>query len=321
MGENQYVLTTTNTVEVGACVHLIVDEKREKQTLSLTKKVPFDIELFAENNQKIRAEFNIFGQKYTVLGQNLLPALNRPLSENELKENFSKSEFFDLNLRVKKLDNVFILKKDLNEFRREVLQKIYELLTKNNNVFDKKSLPNIPEIIAFNDFIIVDDLDKEFLNKNVIYSPENYEVEDVKLFVEKCKKLNKNAYLDTPNFALKKDVENLKDIIEKTGVGVVANNYYALYLGKNTVVGAGLNVYYSFSASELKKPFFTAESDLAKRIDFAYMTLRHCPMKNLLNASCDKCPYEEGFTYQMDGGKFMKLKRKKLISCTFYLVD
>ena len=321
VGENQYVLTTTNTVEVGACVHLIVDEKREKQTLSLTKKVPFDIELFAENNQKIRAEFNIFGQKYTVLGQNLLPALNRPLSENELKENFSKSEFFDLNLRVKKLDNVFILKKDLNEFRREVLQKIYELLTKNNNVFDKKSLPNIPEIIAFNDFIIVDDLDKEFLNKNVIYSPEKYEVDNVKLFVEKCKKLNKNAYLDTPNFALKKDVENLKDIIEKTGVGVVANNYYALYLGKNTVVGAGLNVYNSFSASELKKPFFTAESDLAKRIDFAYMTLRHCPMKNLLNASCDKCPYEEGFTYQMDGGKVMKLKRKKLISCTFYLVD
>ena len=104
-------------------------------------------------------------------------------------------------------------------------------------------------------------------------------------------------------------------------MGVVANNYYALYLGKNTVVGAGLNVYNSFSASELKKPFFTAESDLAKRIDFAYMTLRHCPMKNLLNASCDKCPYEEGFTYQMDGGKVMKLTRKKLISCTFYLVD
>ena len=150
---------------------------------------------------------------------------------------------------------------------------------------------------------------------------EKYEVDDVKLFVEKCKTLNKNAYLDTPNFALKKDVEHFKKIIEKTGVGVVANNYYALMLGENVVIGAGLNVYNSFTAFELKKPFFTAESDMAKRIDFAYMTFRHCPMKNLLNASCEKWPYEEGFTYQMDSGKVMKLKRKKLASCTFYLTD
>ena len=113
----------------------------------------------------------------------------------------------------------------------------------------------------------------------------------------------------------------LKNIIEKTGVGVVANNYYALTLSDNIIIGAGLNVYNSFTAFELNKPFFTAESELGERIDFAYMTLRHCPMKNLLNASCESCPYEDGFTYKMDSGKVVKLKRKKLSTCTFYLTD
>ena len=113
----------------------------------------------------------------------------------------------------------------------------------------------------------------------------------------------------------------LKNIIEKTGISIVANNYYALTLTDNYIIGAGLNVYNSFSAFELKKPFFTAESEMAKRIDFAYMTFRHCPMKNLLNASCESCPFDVGFTYKMDSGKVMKLKRKKLSTCTFYLTD
>jgi len=51
------------------------------------------------------------------------------------------------------------------------------------------------------------------------------------------------------------------------------------------------------------------------------MTLRHCPMKNLLNGSCSNCPYEDGYSYKMEGGKVMKLKRKKLSTCTFYLTD
>ena len=216
---------------------------------------------------------------------------------------------------------MFILKKNLNEFRREVLQKIYDVLTQNNKKTDKKCLPKIPVVNGLNDFVIVENLADNFSAKTVIYSPQNYEINDIKEFVEKCKKLNKNAYLDTPNFALKKDVEMLKEIVQKTGVGVVANNYYALTLGDNVLIGAGLNVYNSFTAFELKKPFFTAESDMAKRIDFAYMTLRHCPMKNLLNANCDKCPYGDGYAYKMDSGKVMKLKRKKLSTCTFYLTD
>lgn len=321
VNKNEYLFTTTNAVETGAWAHLIVDYEREINALSTTKKVPIEIDFFAIENQKIRAEFSLLGQKNAVFGQILSVAKNQPLTKNEIDENFSKSEFFDIKINVKQLDKVFILKKNLNEFRRAVLQKIYEVLTKNNACVQRKIMPNIPKISGLKDFVVIDDLDAEFCCKNVIYSPEKYLESQVEKFIIKCKKLGKIAYLDTPNFALKNDIELLKKIIKKTGVGVVANNYYALTLSDNLVIGAGLNVYNSFTAFELKKPFFTAESNLGERIDCAYMTLRHCPMKNLLNASCEKCPYEQGFTYKMDSGKVMKLKRKKLSTCTFYLTD
>ena len=64
----------------------------------------------------------------------------------------------------------------------------------------------------------------------------------------------------------------------------------------------------------------TAESDIGNKIEYPYMSLRHCPMKSHLGATCDKCPYKDGFIYRMDNGKILKLKRKKLSTCTFYLV-
>ena len=81
-----------------------------------------------------------------------------------------------------------------------------------------------------------------------------------------------------------------------------------------------MNIYNSIAANIFGVQFITAESDIGERIDYPYMTLRHCPMKSHLKASCDKCPYRDGFVYRMDSGKVLKLKRKKLSSCTFYLV-
>ena len=86
------------------------------------------------------------------------------------------------------------------------------------------------------------------------------------------------------------------------------------------VIGAGMNVYNSVTANVLGEKFITAENEIGERVDYPYMTLRHCPMKSHLNASCDKCPYKDGFIYRMDNGRVLKLKRKKLSTCTFYLV-
>ena len=136
-----------------------------------------------------------------------------------------------------------------------------------------------------------------------------------------CKTYNVHAYLDTPNFALQKDIELLSNIIEKTKIGIIANNYYALNFDTDIIIGSGFNVYNNITASIYNKPIITAESNISNKLKFPYMTLRHCPMKSHLTADCKNCPYKSGFTYRMESGKRFKLKRKKLSSCTFYLTD
>ncbi len=321
LGDNKFVLTTTSVVKKGASVHLIVDSDSENKALSFTLKRPIDIEIFASVGQPIRAEFELLGQKQVVEGDNLSEAKNQPLKIEEIESNFSKSEYFVGNIKVKKLENVFILKQSLNAFRRKVFDKIFEILTKPKYCVSLQNLPKLPKIKTFEDFCIVEKISDNFDAKNVIYSPSEYNESDVLAFKNRCVKEGKKPYLDTPNFALEKDIELLKRIINNCEIGIIANNYYALNLCDNVIIGAGLNVYNNFTAFELEKEFFVAESDIAKRVDFAYMTLRHCPMKNLLKANCHTCPYEDDYSYKMESGKVMKLKRKKLSTCTFYLTD
>jgi len=321
LGDNRFVLTTTSIVKIGASVHLIVDSERENKALSFVKKRHINIEICAKIGKPIRAGFELLGQKYFVEGDVLYEAKSKPLAKEELQNNFSKSEYFVGNIKLICLENVFILKQNLNAFRRKVFDKIYEILTMLKDSVKLEKLPKVPNISAFSDFCIVEKIDDEFIAKNVIYSPSVYIESDIKAFKNKCFKLGKKPYLDTPNFALESDIKLLKNIVKNCKIGIVANNYYALDFDCEIIIGAGLNVYNNFTAFELGREFFTAESELSKRVDFAYMTLRHCPMKNLLNASCDTCPYSDDYWYKMESGKVMKLKRKKLNTCTFYLTD
>ena len=320
-GNGKYLITTTSVVEVGAKVNLIVDSADEKKVLEYVKKVPVDIQIFANANQPIRAITSVKGKDIEVVGDILESAKSSPLSSLELQKNFEKSEFFAPNLEIKELDNVFILKQKLNDFRRNFYDKVYYELTKVEKNYQAKTLPNLPKISAFYDFEIVESFDCEKDAKNLIYSPEEYDLEDILRFKNECEKLNKKAYLETPNFALEKDIKVIKEIIQKTQIPIVANNYYATTLTDNFIVGAGLNVYNHFTAFEWDKPFITAESQLGERVDFAHMTLIHCPMKNHLKSTCDNCKFEKGYVYKMDSGKELKLKRKKISSCVFYLTD
>ena len=216
---------------------------------------------------------------------------------------------------------IFILKQSLNAFRRKVFDKIFEILTRPKYNVKLQKLPKIPKINAFSDFKVVEKIDDDFGAKNVIYSPSEYIESDILAFKNKCEKLGLKPYLSAPNFALESDIKLLKNIVKNCDIAIVANNYYALDFDTEIVIGAGLNVYNNFTASELDKQFFTAESDLGERVDFAYMTLRHCPIKNLIGGTCDKCAYADDFSYKLESGKVMKLKRKKLSTCTFYLTD
>lgn len=318
--DGKYLVTTTNKISVGEKVRIITDPMEEELLAKVVKKRAVDLSLELVPEKPIKAEFKLHGKTYTVVGEVLQSAKNQPLTMDEIKDNFAKNEYFVANITVNLKDGVFIRKQSLNAFRRDVFEKLYSVITEKY----KRDLKIIDftsskEIAPFSDFVFTDCISSDFKQKNVIYSPEFYVLENVKKFKALCEKSGKCAYLDMPNFALEKDIIALKDIIKETGIGVVANNYYALNFSPDTVIGAGLNVFNKESAAALNKPYITAEAEMGSRIDFPLMTLRHCPIKSHVGAKCSDCKYKDGYKLKMENGKVMKLKRKKLSTCTFYL--
>lgn len=321
VSNGNYRLTTTQKVDKGDMVRLILDYQKEKELLEITPKKQIRIDIFATIDKPITANVYIDDKIITTQGEILLSADNSPLSEEEIIKNFTKSEYYMPIINVCALDRVFIRKKDLNEFRRYTYEQVYKAIENTDRHLTHTTLNLTKKTKPLLSFEFVNNFDDKVLSNNVIYSPDEYILEDIIDLNNKYTSIGKNFYLSTPNFALEKDIAILTDIVKKTGCGVVANNYYALNLCDKIIVGAPLNVYNNFTANELNLPFITAEIDLGSRIDFAYMTLRHCPMKAHLNGNCNNCPYQDGFTYTMDNGKVLKLKRKKLSTCTFYLTD
>ena len=320
-GKNEYLLTTTQTVENGLAVHLILDAKKEQDLINLVAKKDVEISLWLQQDKPITAVYK--GEReVTVYGQTCQKATSLPITKEQLFNCFAKTPYFNPNVVIEADDGVFMPKSALNEFRRQVYQEIYNAITQTHykNLQTIKVKTNLP-VKSFNDFCVVQSFSQEFTAKNVIYSPETYCLEDVKEFVSKCLSQAKTPYLDAPNFALGKDVELIKNVVQNTNIGVVANNYYALGITEKTVIGAGLNVYNTVSVNALNYPSLSAESDIVENYKFPYMTLRHCPIKSHVGGSCEKCVYKDGYTYHTQDGKVMKLKRKKLSTCTFYLTD
>ena len=319
VGKNLYRATTTQNVENGLDVNLIIDASKNNVE-NFTRKVEINLKIQAVAGKNLRAEFVLNNKTYIIEGDKCEEAQNQPLNQDEIINNFSKNPYFSPRLFIES-NNAFVPKQKLNEFRRNVYEKIYEIKTKNN--IDKLSKIKIDTSVlakGFDDFEITQNSSGNYHNKNVIYSPENYDVLDVEKFVENCKKQNKIPYLDTPIFALKKDIEILKNIIEKTHINIVANNYYALAFPTQKVAGAGLNVFNNISANVLDMPVVCAEGEGFPKMPAPFMTLRHCPIKTHLHSDCSNCRYNNDFYYVMENGKTLNLVRKKLSTCTFLLV-
>ncbi len=318
--KNKYVLTTTQKIDKNDDMHLIVDAELEKQALTMTRKKQIEIDLTFETNKPMLALIKFNDNAIKVSGEICETAKNQPLTKSDIENNFKKSELFDACLNIEKIDNVFIPKQKLNDFRRKVFDSVFEYLTKQyEHNLNKTSVSNSYEVHTLKDYQIIENANEKLTSKNIIFSPCEYKLEEIKLLQEKCKKTKITLFLDTPNFAMQKDIEIIAEIIEKTHLPIVANNYYALSFKTENLIGAGLNVYNLSTAQLFNKTIMSAESSIASKLDFPYMTFRHCPFKNHLNANCSKCPYKDGYQYKMENGKIFNLKRKKLSTCTFYL--
>ncbi len=322
LAKDRYMFTTTQKVAVGDVVNLIVDAKVEEEVLLQAKKRKQCVKIFAEIGKPLCAELVVKGKTVVVKGAECQPAQRQPLTKEEIQTNFNKSELFEAEVEICKLENVFVAKQQLNEFRRRVFERLQQALVENDREhLSKIEIKTTFKSKGFDDFEIVETLQESCRAKNIVYSPEVYEMEDVQEFVDKCKTNGKKLWLELPNFALDCDVEFLKNLVKQTNVGIVANNYYALDFDCEKVIGWGLNVFNNYAAEFYGMPILAAEGIVGHKMTAPYMTLRHCPFKSHMGANCSKCPCAKDFAYRMDNGKVLSLKRKKMSTCTFYLTD
>lgn len=314
-----YRITTTNNVQKGDIVNLINDYNLEQAMLATRHKINVPIKIIAKADQPIMAKFCVNEKMCEVKGEMLQSAKNAPLSIEELQENFKKNEYFDFDINAE-IENVFISKQKLNEFRRAVVEKIVEQKTKIETPKLNKIILNEPQKVnQLKDFQFVGNVNDDLFAKIVIFDPENYDEAEIVDFKQKVEGLNKIFVLNLPNFALKTDIAFLRTLVEKNKITVLANNLYALGFNTKIYLGGGMNIYNDFSASVFKLPYIPAENTTQHTMP--YMTLRHCPMKEHLHANCGNCPYHGGYELVLNTGKRFKLKRKKLSTCTFYLTD
>lgn len=318
-------ITTTQKVDADCDVYLISDFKNEQSLLKEIAKRKIKINIVAYENKPIKASFVLNNHEHFIEGDECLAAKTQALTKEEIKNNFSKSDLFEVDLHCE-IGNAFLPKKVLNEFRRNVFEKIKDILIGNKkeklNKINLKLIKNGKKTPKFNNFIEIFTNFNEFYEnikeKNIIYSPNEYNFKDIEKFSLVCKKQNKKPILNLPIYVLKEDVQILKDIIEKLGITIVVNNLYALNFNTEKIIGGGMNIYNLYSASYFNLPYIQAESGEYK---MPYMTLRHCPMKSNMGASCNNCPYKEGYEYVMQNGRRFNLRRIKMSSCSFELRD
>lgn len=321
IGENLYKTTTTQNAEVGNFVNLILDFDKEKAALDFVQKKDILIKVSAFSGKQICAEVSFDGFDFEGFGSVLTAAQKQPLTKLDLENCFNKNDHFSVEIDFE-TDGVFLAKSQLNEFRRNFFESLKTaFLKKDKHDLKLKDIDIGGEVKIFGDFEFVEDENQRLTAKNIVYSPEIYDEQNILDFKKRCENFGKSFYLDLPNFALDKDIEFLKKLVETNKLAVVANNSYALEFDCKKVAGGALNVYNSAAAKLLNVPIICAEDSLAEKTKFAYMTLRHCPFKSDLGATCAKCPYGDGYTLKMQNGKALKIKRKKLSTCTFYLTD
>lgn len=346
--KDEYDITTTSKIKPGCTARLIVDTELEETTLAKRRFIEVDAVVFAKEGERARLILSTNKAQIEVESDfTLEKAKTHPLTEEECQIQLAKmGEYFKLKCFKATLDDVFMTKAQLNELRRQGLEKLQEKILENYSLthnLQRKAIFNPCEVkltqkeTLTQTMIYTDDLSKvdTQITTPIILAPENFD--NIDLLYQKFKNLN--VYLSLPVMATAQEIEKIKDILNSCqNWGIYANNYYALNLvsPSKTIIGANLNVYNScavkyYIGKGYKNIVLTQEEvDLnniknngANLFAFAeyypeYMYFRHCPYKEHLSSTCQNCKYDGKLKYYLNNKEF-NVKRRRILSCQFVL--
>ncbi len=347
-----YRITTTNHIENNSIARLIVDSDKEKELLTKHKQIYVDIDFYAKQNQKaklilktqninVEIESDFFVEK----------AKSSPINETDCKTQFSKlGKLFSLKSFFCEIGNVFIAKSQLNQLRRQALEKLKQEMINdynNKNNINKKRIEADDKIFISNSIstskkmALIDKFDnfEKFKNKYdlFIFQPNTINTTEIKELYNKYN--HHKVFISFPIMVNEKEIEIIKSLLDYCkNWGIYANNYYTLSLTTpdRIVLGSNMNVFNSYTIKFYKnigieKIVLTIE-DIDRNLiqnngtslfSFTkfypeYMYLKHCPLKEHFSSKCDNCLYKNNLSCKLNNKEFVLLRRK-FLQCNFVL--
>lgn len=345
--KNEYKIFSNKKPEVGSDVYLTVDSLHEKSLIDTTKLIDVNIYVEMQTNSVPYIRLNCQNTELEVYGENVLePAKNAPISVQNVIECFGKVDNYPFRPNVScVLGGVFIPKSILNELRRKSFEQLYDAIVKDYEKANINSIKavsfELPEIVDNNDYSVivvdkysnlVEDYDK------VIFAPNNY---SKKTILDFANKYGKKFYLNLPiicNFEDKSVIDEVISNFDKTQIGLVANNLWALHFaldGYDVIGGYKLNIANKYTVAYLNSlginTFIkTVEPGLSISMDYgleyignvSLMTLCHCPYKTSYGyKDCNYCKYDGNLHYVDDLGHDYKINRYLVSKCYFELKE
>ena len=349
--KNGYQITTTNFIKNNWKVRRIVDKNSEDDILNTKKFISVDIEFSAKENSNLLVKLKSQGVTTSFVSDFIAQkSVNQPLKNDDIISCFSKlGDYFKLNKINIELDNVFIRKSQLNEFRRQAISLLENKILEEYNI---KNSINENKIKKSSEFMLINKSNnvkkmifssnleklKKFKNaENILVY--NFDYLNINELYEFCLDYNKILYLNLPVINLYEEIETIKEALSKIdNLGIIANNYSHLQLTtiNKTIIGSNLNVFNSstvayYASLGYKNLILSIEDIDYQKIKnsgvnlFAfsnfypeYMYFKHCPVREHFVKDCKECKFNQNFSYKLNNIDFV-LKRRKIKFCQFVL--
>lgn len=308
----------------GDNVFITTDTAVNETLLSLTRKKPnVAISLYFVENQLPVAEW---GDVRVVGEKPLQSAQNRPLTENELVDCFSKTDTLPVEVTFSSVlvsGDIFIPKSELNAFRRAFFAQIEQTFinVRKQEIYQPLSVDTLHGTNS-KTTVISDDF-TDIATDIAVYKPKSFSGDLPETFTQGV--FEKFIYY--PAFCTLEDEKALEKHIRKYGLGVYAEGYggvrFAQSLQAPLFVGTGLNVtnlialdgwlktgaVYVALSKELNEKELSALS--CEKVfalssgDIKLMDLCYCPF----GKTCEKCDKQEAYVLTDENGRKFPVRR------------
>ena len=268
-----------------------------------TPLIPVNLEFTCIENELVKLTAYANGKKASALSGPPEKAINKPLTEERIKERLSKfggTQYFVNDIKVTLDDGLIVAASDINYLRRQVVERLDDALTSS---FEQRPF----EAVSPKEKSAVPYFTARFLSAEQI--PEKHPFKRIFLPVWASNEdfIKTNAGVETPRGLfgaenrLKARLQELREIGVKNALCSDLGAYEsAKALGFEVFANFSLNIFNSESANMFNSPLLSFEMTLnqANRINaestgiVAYgklplMLCRNCPVKNRIG--CDKC--------------------------------